>query len=55
MQLPYRTNHVDDADVLAAFRAIQAAEAQGPVLMHYKHGSNSNGLMSAMYRVVFQG
>ncbi|MGZ0704276.1 dual specificity protein phosphatase family protein [Pseudomonas sp. L5B5] len=55
VQLPYRTNHVDDADVLKALRAIQTAEAQGPVLMHCKHGSDRTGLMSAMYRVVVQG
>ena len=54
VQLPYRTNHVDDQDVLAALRAIQTAQAQGPVLMHCKHGADRTGLMSAMYRVVVQ-
>lgn len=55
VQLPYRTNHVDDSDVLKTLRAIQAAEASGPVLMHCKHGSDRSGLMAAMYRVVVQG
>ena len=55
VQLSYRTNHVDDSDVLAAIRAIQAAEADGPVLMHCKHGADRTGLMAAMYRVVVQG
>nr|WP_093096194.1 dual specificity protein phosphatase family protein [Pseudomonas sp. Z003-0.4C(8344-21)] len=55
VRLPYRTNHVDDSDVLKALRAIQAAEANGPVLMHCKHGSDRTGLMAAMYRVVVQG
>ena len=54
VQLPYRTNHVDDQDVLAALRAIQTAQAKGPVLMHCKHGADRTGLMSAMYRVVVQ-
>ena len=54
VQLPYRTNHVDDADVVAALRAIQTAQAQGPVLMHCKHGVDRTGLMAAMYRVVVQ-
>lgn len=54
VQLPYRTNHVDDADVLAALRAIQTAQAKGPVLMHCKHGTDRTGLMAAMYRVVVQ-
>lgn len=55
VQLPYRTNHVDDSDVLKSLRAIEAAEANGPVLMHCKHGSDRTGLMAAMYRVVVQG
>ncbi|WP_447787762.1 MULTISPECIES: dual specificity protein phosphatase family protein [Pseudomonas] len=55
IQLPYRTNHVDDRDVLKALRTIQTAEAKGPVLMHCKHGSDRTGLMAAMYRVVVQG
>ena len=55
VQLTYRTNHVDDSDVLAAIRAIQAAESDGPVLMHCKHGADRTGLMAAMYRVVVQG
>ena len=54
VQLPYRTNHVDDADVLAALRAIQTAQAKGPVLMHCKHGTDRTGLMAAMYRVVVE-
>lgn len=55
VQLSYRTNHVEDSDVLAALRAIKEAEANGPVLMHCKHGSDRTGLMAAMYRVVVQG
>lgn len=55
IQLIYRTNHVDDADVLAALRAIRDSEANGAVLMHCKHGSDRTGLMAAMYRVVVQG
>ncbi|MBC3373224.1 dual specificity protein phosphatase family protein [Pseudomonas sp. SWRI92] len=55
VQLPYRTNHVDDSDILNALRAVQAAEANGPVLMHCKHGSDRTGLVAAMYRVVVQG
>lgn len=55
VRLPYRTNHVDDAQVLTVLRAIQTAEANGPVLMHCKHGSDRTGLMAAMYRVVIQG
>ena len=55
IQMPYRTNHVDDAQIIAALRTLQTAEAGGPVLMHCKHGSDRTGLIAAMYRVVLQG
>ncbi|WP_434701355.1 dual specificity protein phosphatase family protein [Pseudomonas sp. D1-36] len=55
VQLPYRTNHVDDSDILKALRTIEDAEAHGPVLMHCKHGSDRTGLVAAMYRIVVQG
>ncbi|WP_349631962.1 phosphatase domain-containing protein [Pseudomonas abieticivorans] len=55
VQLPMRTVHVDDADIIASLRAIQQAETQGPVLIHCKHGLDRTGLVSAMYRVVIQG
>jgi len=55
VQLPMRTVHVDDAEVISALRAIQEGEAKGPVLIHCKHGLDRTGLVSAMYRVVVQG
>lgn len=55
VQLPMRTVHADDAQIIAALRAIQTAEANGPVLIHCKHGLDRTGLVSAMYRVVVQG
>ncbi|WP_191489218.1 dual specificity protein phosphatase family protein [Pseudomonas sp. FEN] len=55
VQLPYRTGHVDDADVLTILRAIRDAENKGSVLIHDKQGSERTGLMAAMYRVVIQG
>ncbi|SEM64121.1 protein tyrosine/serine phosphatase [Pseudomonas sp. ok272] len=55
VQLPYKTNHVDDSQVLSALRAIETGQSKGPVLMHCKRGSDRTGLMAAMYRVVVQG
>ncbi|EIK97558.1 dual specificity phosphatase, catalytic domain-containing protein [Pseudomonas sp. M47T1] len=55
VQLPMRTVHADDAQIIAALRAIQEGEAKGPVLIHCKHGLDRTGLVSAMYRVVVQG
>jgi len=55
VQIPLRTVHIDDTDIISALRAIQTAELKGPVLIHCKHGLDRTGLVSAMYRVVVQG
>ena len=45
---------ISDDDVVTALRAIRAAEKEGPVLLHCQHGADRTGLVSAMYRVLFQ-
>ncbi len=39
-------------DVVTALRFIR--ESEGPILIHCWHGSDRTGLVSAMYRIVFQ-
>jgi tyrosine-protein phosphatase SIW14 len=39
--------------VIEALRIIE--EAKSPILIHCLHGSDRTGLISAMYRIVFQG
>jgi protein tyrosine/serine phosphatase len=39
--------------LVAALRIIR--EAQGPILIHCWHGSDRTGIVSAAYRIVFQG
>ena len=46
---------VSDDNVVAALKAIRAAEKEGPVLLHCWHGADRTGLVSAMYRVLYQG
>ena len=53
-RVPINTWAVNDANVVAALREIRAAEQEGPVLLHCWHGADRTGLVSAMYRVVFQ-
>ena len=55
VSIPLHAKKVVDADVLHVLRTLQGAEANGPVLMHCKHGRNRTGLMAAMYRTVVQG
>ncbi len=44
---------IENGQVVEALRIIRNAE--GPVLIHCWHGSDRTGLVSAMYRIVFQG
>lgn len=53
--IPMHTWHIEREDVVAALRAIRAAEKRGPVLLHCQHGADRTGLISALYRIVFQG
>jgi len=55
LSFPTHADRVDDADVIRVLNLLQAAQQQGPVLMHCKHGSDRTGLFSAMYRTVVQG
>ncbi|EGE55739.1 UNVERIFIED_ORG: protein tyrosine/serine phosphatase [Rhizobium esperanzae] len=52
--VPMNTWHIEDEDIIAALRAIRSAEKHGPVLLHCQHGSDRTGVVTAMYRVVFQ-
>lgn len=54
IQIPLRTDRIDDVDVLQVLRSIARAEQKGNVLMHCKHGQNRTGLIAAMYRIVFE-
>lgn len=45
---------VDDDNIVAALKAIRTAEKEGPVLLHCWHGADRTGLVSAMYRLLYQ-
>jgi tyrosine-protein phosphatase SIW14 len=51
--VPVAAGKVDDAFVIEALRVIHQAEK--PILIHCWHGSDRTGVVSAMYRMVFQG
>lgn len=46
---------ITNQEVIAALVAIHRAEATGPVLVHCQHGADRTGLITAMYRIVYQG
>ncbi len=45
---------INDDHVVRALRAIRAAEKDGAVLLHCQHGADRTGLVSAMYRILYQ-
>ena len=51
--LPIATSKVSEQDIIAALRVIR--DAPKPILIHCRHGADRTGLISAMYRIVFQG
>jgi protein tyrosine phosphatase (PTP) superfamily phosphohydrolase (DUF442 family) len=55
VHIPLRGDRVTDTQVIAVLAAIRAGEQDGGVLLHCKHGQNRTGLISAMYRIVYDG
>jgi protein tyrosine phosphatase (PTP) superfamily phosphohydrolase (DUF442 family) len=55
IHIPLRGDRVTDTQVIAVLGAIRAGEQDGGVLLHCKHGQNRTGLISAMYRIVYDG
>lgn len=52
---PLPTWHLTPENVAGALWLIEQGQRQGPVLVHCYHGADRTGLVSAMYRVVYQG
>lgn len=55
IRIPINTWAIRDRHVIATMRSIRAAEQDGPVLLHCLHGADRTGLMTAMYRMLYQG
>lgn len=55
VRVPTNTWAIGDKHVIAALAEIRRAEAAGPVVLHCQHGADRTGLVTAMYRIVYQG
>ena len=55
VRIKIHTWHIETEDVVKALAEIRKAEAAGPVLLHCQHGADRTGLISALYRVLYQG
>lgn len=54
VHVPINTWDISDRKIIEALRAIRAAEQHGPVLLHCQHGADRTGLVTAMYRILYQ-
>jgi protein tyrosine/serine phosphatase len=55
IRIPIHTWHIETEDVVLALATIRTAQAKGPVLLHCQHGADRTGLITALYRVLYQG
>jgi len=55
IHLPLRLGSITDQDVITVLHHIRAALADGPVLVHCRHGQNRSGLIAALWRILYQG
>lgn len=49
------TWHIEREDVVGSLRTLRLAMRDGPVLLHCESGADRTGLISALYRVLYQG
>ena len=54
VSVPINTWKINTSDVVQALAEIRRAEANGPVLLHCLHGADRTGLVTAMYRMIYQ-
>jgi protein tyrosine/serine phosphatase len=49
------TWHIEREDVIGALRALRRAAKEGPVLLHCQHGADRTGLITTLYRILYEG
>lgn len=54
VDVPINTWDIDDEQVIRVMKELSRQE-NGPFLIHCQHGADRTGLMSAMYRIIYQG
>src|SRR5262245_45227280 len=54
-RFPIHTWDINRARVVGALRAVRGASREAPVLLHCQHGADRTGLVTALYRVLYQG
>ncbi|MFA6291555.1 MAG: dual specificity protein phosphatase family protein [Victivallales bacterium] len=54
VDVPIDTWNINDDQVIRVMKELAKSE-NGPFLIHCQHGADRTGLMSAMYRIIYQG
>ena len=49
------TWHIEREDVVGALRMLRDAAKDAPVLLHCQHGADRTGLITALYRIIYEG
>lgn len=55
VRFPTNTWSINRASVAGALRTLRAEMQTGPVLLHCQHGADRTGLITALYRILYQG
>lgn len=53
--IPMHTWHIEWEDVVKALKEVRRASPQAPVLVHCRRGADRTGLITALYRVLYEG
>jgi Tyrosine phosphatase family len=54
-RIPMHTWHIEWKDVVKALKEVRHASPDVPVLVHCEHGADRTGLITALYRVLYEG
>ena len=55
VRFPIHTWHIEREDVVGALHSLRSAMKEGPVLLHCQHGADRTGLITALYRILYEG
>ena len=55
VRFPIHTWHIEREDVVGALQTLRRARREGSVLLHCQHGADRTGLITALYRILYQG
>jgi protein tyrosine/serine phosphatase len=55
VRYPIHTWNIDSQCVVSALRTLRKARIDAPVLLHCQHGADRTGLVTALYRILYQG